>query len=370
MTLHYTQGNLLEARVDALVNTVNTEGVMGKGIALQFKEAFPANFDAYQRACKDGLVQVGHMFVTRNEELVGPTWIINFPTKGPWRQPSKLEYIKSGLVDLVCVLREKGIHSVALPPLGCGHGGLSWSDVKREIEIATSNLSDIEIVIFEPTLTYHGQAKRKGVEQLTPPRALLVEAIRRYGMLGFDCTNLEVQKLAYFLQRVLTGMGLPNVLRLDFKAHKYGPYADNLRHLLDDLDGSYLHAKKRLADAGPLDPIVIDLGRLNRIRAFWHENDGKLYSNAMDKTAEIWDGFQSPYQMELLATVDWLQHNAEKLLATEELLKGIESWPGGEASAKRKRNLFKQREVEIARSHLSSYESLLYPSSDLVSNVI
>jgi O-acetyl-ADP-ribose deacetylase (regulator of RNase III) len=113
-----TQGNLLEAGTEALVNTVNTVGVMGKGIALMFKEKYPENFDSYEAACTAGVVEVGRMFVTPGMELGGPRWIVNFPTKKHWRSPSKLEWIEAGLKDLKGVIKELKIRSIAIPPLG------------------------------------------------------------------------------------------------------------------------------------------------------------------------------------------------------------------------------------------------------------
>ena len=112
----FTKGNLLEANVDALVNTVNTVGVMGRGVALMFKEAFPENFEAYAAACKNKKMQLGRMFVTEQLDLLGPKWIINFPTKGHWRYPSKLEWIEVGLKDLKRVIDEKNIRSIVIPP--------------------------------------------------------------------------------------------------------------------------------------------------------------------------------------------------------------------------------------------------------------
>src|ERR1700722_16267463 len=134
--IKFTRGNLLDAKVDALVNTVNTVGVMGKGVALMFKEAFPENFKDYEAACKKKDVKVGKMFVTKR--LLSPKWIINFPTKEHWRGDSKLEWIDAGLDDLKRVIIENGIKSVAIPPLGSGNGGLKWEDVRPKIEAALS----------------------------------------------------------------------------------------------------------------------------------------------------------------------------------------------------------------------------------------
>jgi O-acetyl-ADP-ribose deacetylase (regulator of RNase III) len=150
----FRQGNLLQAPVEALVNTVNTVGVMGKGIALMFKEAFPANFRAYEEACKRKEVRIGKMFVTENLALEGPHWLINFPSKKHWRQPSKLEWIVEGLQDLRRVIEEKKITSIALPPLGCGNGGLDWNEVRPEIEKALKPLESVDVMVFEPTEKY------------------------------------------------------------------------------------------------------------------------------------------------------------------------------------------------------------------------
>jgi O-acetyl-ADP-ribose deacetylase (regulator of RNase III) len=160
--IRLTQGNLLEAKVDAVVNTVNTVGVMGKGIALMFKECFPSNFDAYARACKNGDVGIGKMLVTTNREFFGPKWIINFPTKTNWRANSRLEWIQQGLEDLVRIIEEKDIRSIAVPPLGCGNGGLDWGEVKPVIVGALDRVDGLEAVIYEPTTEYQNVTKRKG----------------------------------------------------------------------------------------------------------------------------------------------------------------------------------------------------------------
>ncbi len=256
--MRFLQGNLLDAPTEAVVNTVNTVGVMGKGIALMFKEAFPDNFRIYEEAAKRKQVRIGHMFVTENRTLEGPRWLINFPTKKHWRQPSRLEWIVEGLQDLRRVVEEKGIQSIALPPLGCGNGGLDWSDVRPEIERALGQLSNVDIWVFEPTAKYQNVAKRAGVMKLTPARVLVAEIIRRYWVLGIECTYLEVQKLCWFLERTINELGFEDPLDLRFVADKYGPYSDRLRHLLNGLDGSYLHCDRRLSDAGPSDTIWFD----------------------------------------------------------------------------------------------------------------
>jgi O-acetyl-ADP-ribose deacetylase (regulator of RNase III) len=360
--IRYAAGNLLLADVDALVNTVNTVGVMGKGVALQFKEAFPANFLAYEEACKRGEAQIGKMFVTETGRLDGPRWIINFPTKKDWRHPSKLEYVRAGLVDLVNVVREREIRSIALPPLGCGHGGLDWSQVKQAIEAAMADLPEVEAVVFQPTDAYQATPKRSGVEELTPARAMLVDAIWRYSVLGLECTNLEVQKLAYFLQRILRGMHLEDPLRLTFVPNKYGPYADALRHMLDSLDGSYLHCQKRLHDAGPMDPIQIDLDRLPKVEEYIAGVLAQDHRAALERLDKLIDGFQSPYLMELLSSVDWLLDRREGDATDSQLLEAIAQWPGGKEAARRKARLFKAEAVGLAHERLRRDSHVLYGS--------
>lgn len=145
------QGNLLEAPVEALVNTVNTQGIMGKGIALQFKQAFHEMFRDYEKACKAGEVRLGKVHIYDLGGLTGgPRWIINFPTKRHWRERSRLADIETGLQDLIATVRRLGVRSIAVPPLGCGNGGLNWADVRPRIEAAFTNLPDVNVLLFEP----------------------------------------------------------------------------------------------------------------------------------------------------------------------------------------------------------------------------
>ena len=296
----FTQGNLLQARVEALVNTVNTVGVMGKGIALMFKQRFNENFLRYAAACKAKQVRTGKVFVTEANELDGPRWIINFPTKQHWRGDSRIEWITEGLQDLRLFLIENKVGSIAIPPLGAGNGGLDWADVRPLIEEALAGL-DTDILVFEPTVKYQNVAKRSGVEKLTPARALIAELVRRYWVRSL----LEIQKLAWFLERNIERAGLPT-LDLRFAPHKYGPYADRLRHLLDGLDGSYLHCDKRIGDADPIDVIWFDDARKSVVQAYL-KSEARQYAPALEATAALIDGFETPFGMELLATVDWLR---------------------------------------------------------------
>ena len=143
-------GNLVAADVDALVNAVNTVGVMGKGIALQFKRAFPANFRAYREACRRGEVRLGHVWTFDTGVLGSRRYIINFPTKGHWRHQSRIEDVRAGLDSLVTTVAEHGISSVAIPALGCGNGGLDWRDVRPLIETACARMPNVSTLVFPP----------------------------------------------------------------------------------------------------------------------------------------------------------------------------------------------------------------------------
>ncbi|WP_459207068.1 type II toxin-antitoxin system antitoxin DNA ADP-ribosyl glycohydrolase DarG [Pseudomonas sp. MLB6B] len=354
--IRFVQGNLLEADAEALVNTVNTVGVMGKGIALMFKERFAENYRLYRAACQAQEVVTGKMFVTPVNELGGPKWVVNFPTKRHWRSPSHIDWIIEGLRDLRTFIIEHQLSSIAIPPLGAGNGGLPWPAVRDQIQQALSDLQ-ADILVFEPTANYQNVSKRSGVEQLTPARALIAELVRRYWVLGMECSLLEIQKLAWFLERSIERFTPgDNPLQLKFVAHKYGPYANRLEHLLDNLDGSYLHCGKRISDAGPYDVIWFDESRKSFVQAYLN-GEAKAYLPALEFTAELIDGFESPFGMELLATVDWLlsQEAIEPTIAA--IRKRLENWSGSAATASRKSRLFDDESIGIALHKLVTLKS-------------
>ena len=350
----FKQGNLLDSDAEALVNTINTVGVMGKGIALMFKERFPANFDAYATACKENRVRVGEMFVTENRDFGGPKWIVNFPTKTHWRNKTRPEWIQDGLRALIEVIQEKNIRSVALPPLGCGNGGLDWRVVRPLIEAALQEVRDLDAVVFEPTSRYQNVTKKTGVEKLTPARALVAELVRRYCLLGMGCTVLEVQKLAWFIARGAPEVDVPDPLGLDFKAHWYGPYSDSLRLLLNSLDGSYLYCEKRLADADPESEIWFNPERKDFLAAYLL-SQGRRYGPLVDWTTNLIRGFESPLGMELLATVDWLLQKEAAEPHVSSVMEGIGSW-GPAGAGRRKRRIFDDRLIRIALDRLTGDE--------------
>lgn len=351
--IRFTQGNLLDAKTEALVNTVNTVGVMGKGIALMFKERFAENFRLYSAACKAGEVETGKIHVTAVNELEGPRWIINFPTKRHWRSPSQIAWITEGLQDLRRFLIEKQVKSVAVPPLGAGNGGLKWPEVREQIIDVLSDLA-VDVLVFEPSNQYLNVAKRNGVEKLTPARALIAELVRRYWILGMECSLLEIQKLAWFLERAIEKLpDTQNPLDLQFVAHRYGPYTNRLEHLLNNLDGSYLHCSKRISDAGISDVIWFDQDRKAFLQTYL-KTEAKEYSQALEHTAELIDGFESPFGMELLATVDWLLSQEDVSPTVPALREALRHWAGGADAAARKSRLFDAQALSIALKRLTS----------------
>ncbi|NHB87219.1 type II toxin-antitoxin system antitoxin DNA ADP-ribosyl glycohydrolase DarG [Photorhabdus tasmaniensis] len=354
--IKYTQGNLLDAPVEALVNTVNTMGVMGKGIALMFKERFPLNMQAYAKACKQKQVVTGKMFVTETGELMGPHWIVNFPTKQHWRVDSKIEWIETGLQDLRLFLIENQVRSIAIPPLGAGNGGLNWPEVKTRIEKTLSDLHDTEILIYEPTDKYQNVVKNTGVKKLTPARAMIAELVRRYWVLGMECSLLEIQKLGWLLQRAIDQHHLEDVLTLRFEANYYGPHAANLNHLLNALDGSYLKAEKRISDSQPLDVIWFNDRERDYVSAYLH-SEAKSWLPALEQVSQLIDGFESPFGMELLATVDWLlaRENCQPTLIS--VKEGLHHWPAGERWANRKLKLFDDDSLQFAIDRIVKFHS-------------
>lgn len=351
----YTQGNLLNANTQALVNTVNTVGVMGKGIALAFKQQFPDNFKQYAKACKQGQVKVGEMFITeveKNPSIPQQTqWIVNFPTKQHWRNKSQIEWIISGLQDLRIWLINNQIQSIAVPPLGAGNGGLTWEQVKPLIEQALGDLEQVEIQIFEPSIQLATALNPNAKTILTPARALLYHIIDRYWVLGMECSLLEVHKLSWFLQRAIKRYQLTNPLQLEFIPHYYGTYAPNLRHLLSTLDGSYVMADKRLADCKPLDVVWVNAQKKAEVEQYLQHQHGEFLP-ALNEMDDVIDGFESPFGLELLSTVDWLITQENYPATLEGIKQGMTNWQAGEIWAKRKLDLFKDTHITFALQHL------------------
>jgi O-acetyl-ADP-ribose deacetylase (regulator of RNase III) len=292
-----TSGNLLEAGVEALVNTVNTEGVMGKGIALQFRKAYSDNYKAYRKACKAGDLQPGQMFIYFHSFVNNPKYIINFPTKRHWRSRSKLEDIEAGLIALVNDVRRLGITSIAIPPLGCGLGGLPWVEVQKLMRLAFEQLPNVRWLVYEPENLPETQKLLNPRPKMTLGRALIIELIQRYLVPGFnyEISLLEIQKLVYFL--VEAGEELNKVT---FEKGHYGPYSNVLNHVLKRLNGHFIHG---MGSNKPESPITVDDSMEKEVSQFLNE-----YSDAkerFDRVSKLVEGFETSFGLELLATVHW-----------------------------------------------------------------
>lgn len=309
--ISFKVGNILDAEVDAMVNTVNCVGIMGRGIALQFKNMFPDNFKAYAQACNRKEVQPGRMFVFETGEF-SPRYIVNFPTKRHWKGKSRIEDIDAGLLDLVHVVRQLRIRSIAVPALGSGLGGLDWKIVRPRIIRAFEGIPDIDVVIYEPSGAPDTAAiaRNKQVPKMTGGRAALVVLMQRYlnGLMDPFVTLLEAHKLMYFMQEAGEG------LRLHYAKANYGPYAENLRHVLNSIEG---HLVAGYADGGddPEKRLTIVPGAYEDADRFLaHQLDTK---ERFDRVAELVEGFETPYGLELLSTVHWVAKNEAASNASE-----------------------------------------------------
>ena len=338
--IDYKSGDILKADAEALINTVNCVGVMGRGIALQFKNAFPENFKAYAAACKKDEVQPGRMFVFATGQLTNPRYIVNFPTKRHWRGKSRMEDIEAGLQALVDTICRYNIRSIAIPPLGSGLGGLDWPDVKRRIEAALQPLSEVHILLYEPegTPATETMVHNRKVPDMTPGRAALVGLMDRYlgGLLDPFVTLLEVHKLMYFMQEA------GERLRLKYRQAPYGPYAENLRHVLHAIEGHFVSG---YADGGDAPDKLLHLvpGAIEDAAAFLqqHVETRKRF----DRVADLVDGFESPYGLELLSSVHWVITH-ESVNAVEDVIRHVYAW------SDRKRQ-FTPRQIALAVHVLS-----------------
>lgn len=336
--IELTKGNLLEAPAEALVNTVNTAGIMGKGIALQFKQAYPQMFRAYERDCKAGAVKLGKVQVFDLGGLVGgPRWIINFPTKGHWRAGSRMADIETGLQDLVATIKRLHIRSIAVPPLGCGNGGLDWNEVRPRIESAFAELPEVRVLVFAPGGAPEASAMPNRTERpkMTMGQAALIALMDRYlkGLLDPFVSLLEIHKLMYFLQAA----GQP--LQLQYEAKDFGPYAKNLRQVLIRLEKHYTQGYGDGKD-NPTKTIELLPGAVEEAETFL--KDDEVIRQRMDRVAELIDGFEDPYGLELLSSVHWvMRENADARESSEAAVAAVHKWNPRKRRVMKKEHLFK-----------------------------
>lgn len=345
--IKYKEGNLLDSRTEALVNTVNTVGVMGKGIALQFRHQFPENYKAYKDAALRDEIVVGKVQVVPIHDMNGIKYIINFPTKQHWRNPSKLSWIKEGLIDLHLQIKKYNIKSIALPPLGCGNGGLNWDSVRPLIEQSLSDLN-IEILVYEPSKFVKEALKKEdklSAAKLTPARAMLLTLLYQYRALGEFASEFAAVKLGYFLQRFGETQ-----LRLKIVKGNYGPYSQEIRFLLYALNGYYLKGYEQM-DTKPFETLELITSKKEEVKHYIDKAASAAEKRRLHQVTELIQGFESPYGLELLATVDFLSSTVKSFDASiihEKL------W------SERKQNMFPIAHIQLAIQHLDQYKSVLY----------
>ena len=339
---------MLEADTEALVNTVNTVGVMGKGIALQFKERFPINFKIYANACKKGEMQVGKMLVVKENTLNGEKLIINFPTKTEWFKKSQYIYIEDGLKDLAKVIEEYNIKSIAIPPLGCGNGGLKWEKVKPMMDKYLGQLSNVTIQIYEPNEAVKEILQKEAVKKeigLTAARAMLLYALFKYEKLGEVATIFSANKLAYFLQK----SGEP--MRLQFVPYKYGPYAQAIEKVLYALNGKYLTGMEQMK-ARAFEPLQLNYKIYDEVEKYINTNLSSDQKQRLESVFNIIDGFETTLSLEILSSAHFLI-SENPTLTEDQLFEKIQDWN------ERKKNLVTKEYINIAMEHLSNYRSKL-----------
>ena len=318
--IHVAIGDILKYEVDALVNTVNCVGVMGRGIALQFRRAFEDNYEAYRKAAKNLEIRPGQMFVFERSALEQPRWIVNFPTKRHWKGRSRVEDIESGLVDLVRVIREKNIRSIAIPPLGCGLGGLDWAVVRPLIETSLSTVPEVDVYLFEPGKAPAAaeMVNRTRRPKLTTAKAAVLGLMQNYlaGLMDVGVSLLEIHKLMYFLQVA----GEP--LKLHYRAGPYGPYAENLRHVVGPMESHNIRGYGEGGD-DPWKPIELVEGAGVQGQAILQ--DYPTTRERFSQVSRLIEGFESPYGMELLATVHWVA-DRQGAKTVEQAVEKVHGW--------------------------------------------
>lgn len=335
--IEFKTGDILKTDVEALVNTVNCVGIMGRGIALQFKRQFPDNFIAYKAACDRGEVQPGRIFIFETRTLTNPKYILNFPTKRHWRGKSRMEDIETGLLSLVNEIQAREIRSIAIPPLGSGLGGLEWSSVRQRIEAALSTAENVSIIVFEPSDAPVATTSRE-VPVMTTGRATLIALMSRYlsGLMDPFISLLEVHKLMYFMQEA----GEP--LRLQYSKAPYGPYAENLRHVFHAIEG---HLISGYSDGGdsPQKQIELVPGAIADAETFLSSKQETL--TRFDRVGNLVEGFETPFGLELLATVHWVV-NRQGAASIDDATRHFYRW-----NARKQR--FSQRQIGIAFDRLT-----------------
>jgi O-acetyl-ADP-ribose deacetylase (regulator of RNase III) len=338
--IQYLEGNIFESHAQALVNTVNLVGVMGKGIALQFKKQYPENFILYKKACANKSIGIGKLFVTKAVDFQGERFIINFPTKTDWRKSSEYSYIEAGLSDLISIIEKYKLKSIALPPLGSGNGGLDWQRTKQIITDRLSALTDIEILIYEPNFHIKEQLKTE-IVKLTDARALLLYVLFDLVSQGEYVSEFSTEKVCYFLQK----FGAEKIFKLEYKPYFYGPYSGKARYLLNALNGSYIMGYSDM-DKKPFEILSLIPDRYDLICSYINSKNDLI--EIVEKTKSFLDGYYSDFALELLSSVDYVLSQKGDL-TIDEIHAEFINW------SKRKEKMFSSDNIRQAKEHLKTF---------------
>lgn len=305
----YTTGNLLESSAEALVNTVNCEGYMGKGIAYQFKLQYPENNKDYIKACKNKTLTIGEIHFYREKEKI----IINFPTKDKWREKSKMEYIDKGLDRLIQLIEDQKIQSIAIPPLGSGNGGLIWAEVKKLIENKLANLpSNIQVYIYEPSQNY----KAKPIEEPKLSMSALILLDIKEGLNKFD--KLRLQKTAYFINI------FSKYQYFKFKPHQYGPYDHSIEVISKKI--KEFEAYHEIYEVKEVYKLVYQKIISEKI-----ETQLNMLKPFIQQAIDYVNSIETNHELEAIATITFLieQH---KTLSQEEIVSYFKEWSEDKAN--------------------------------------
>lgn len=348
--IEYKKGNIFEDDSEAIINTVNLVGVMGKGIALQFKKAYPENFKAYVQACKTKQIDIGKNFTFISNDLLHKKIIINFPTKKDWRHPSKYEYLEKGLDDLIEVIQKNEVKSIAIPPLGSGNGGLMWQEVKKLIELKLNELSKtVKITVYEPNQEVQFQMDKEKVK-LTNARALLLKMLYFVDRNWFiSPSEFVAVKLVYFMQK----FGGKDIFRCDFIPYYYGPYNDKIRHVLTSLTGSYIKLFNH-SSHNPFIEFQLDL----------NEEDLKVINDTIsnnpnlkkieEQTLSFLVDFQDESSFELLSSVDFILNEKEVAKNLDSVIHSLNGW-----NERKKKLATNRHAIEVTYQHIINFNTVM-----------
>jgi O-acetyl-ADP-ribose deacetylase (regulator of RNase III)/uncharacterized protein YwgA len=309
-------GDLFESPAQTLVNTVNCVGVMGKGVALEFKKRFPDMFEDYARRCARGEVKLGQPYLYRT---LLPPYVLNFPTKDDWRAPARLEDIVAGLEYLEAHFRDWGITSLAVPPLGCGQGGLDWSVIGPTLYNHLQRLG-VPVHLYAPYGTPHEELEPRHLQRTLESRSVsndpaslpmprmepawvaLVAALHRVESdpHHWPIGKVSFQKLAYFA----TATGLPT--GLSFTKGRFGPYAPGLTGVMNRLANNGLITHQRLGRMSAV-RVGSTFGDAERT----HRDALEQWSSEIERVADLFARFPKTRDAEVAASIHFVASSLE-----------------------------------------------------------